>query len=390
VIKILPTSRPAAARRGFTIMEMIVVIVLLLALLALVLPAFVSIKRSSEFSVSQELVKQAVRDARGRALSSNSDSAVVFSYNPENGLQLIACTRLGSIIDGNLNNPNDPTNPAVTRDVFAPVTGRKPVTLPVGVSVRGYAPAFKVDAHWYEPINNGGNRYTVDEPAWVFPETDFYSRLVTSAASAQDVGSDRQTFMVRFQARTGQLVASEPTAAVVVFPRPSASGRGAGTIAGVERLDLSTDVAAQVAAIIERPEWGGVASAAKPVGQRDLLGDDSSDTVLTRSVGRLAVYRERDLAQALGTRLDPVSQTIYELPANYKAALAGNRSNRTVYPQYLPELRNEARTPLMVSRWVEGFGNLTDASSNVRSTGARPIIYSVHPLRGELVEEVAQ
>jgi hypothetical protein len=61
-----------------------------------------------------------------------------------------------------------------------------------------------------------------------------------------------------------------------------------------------------------------------------------------------------------------------------------------VYPQYLPEIRNEARTPLMVSRWVEGFGNLTDASSNVRSTGARPIIYSVHPLRGELVEEVAQ
>jgi|GEM_PF-834400 len=383
--RLSPGSRP----RGFTIMEMIVVVIMLLAVLAMVLPSFVSLKRSGEFSVAQELLKQAVRDARGRALSAKNDTAVVFVFSPETGVQLLVCERVGqTIVDGDTSQTNA-GGAVVEREVFVPITGRKPVEIPRGVSVRGYAKQFSVDNAWYEPTQNGGVRYLVDDPAWVFPETDFYSRLVADnqANTAADVGRDRQTFMVRFASRTGQLVAGEAAAAVVVLPRPSASGRQR-DLAAIERLDLSADLASQVASIVERPLWpdGSVA----PLAQRGLLGDDSSDTALVRSVTRLALYRERELAAALGVRLDAVSGTIYELPENYQNVGGAQRDSRTVYPQYVLELREDSRTPVSVLRWVEGFSVLNDASSTVRSAGGRPLLYSVHPLRGELLEEISR
>lgn len=374
---------------GFTIMEMIVVVIMLLAVLAMVLPSFVSLKRSGEYTVAQELLKQAVRDARGRALSAKNDTAVVFVFSPDTGIQLLVCERVGQTILDRDTSQTGGGAVFVEREVFVPITGRKPVEIPRGVSIRGYAKQFSVDNAWYEPTQNGGVRYLVDEPAWVFPETDFYSRLVADnqANSAADVGRDRQTFMVRFASRTGQLVTGEAAAAVVVLPRPSASGRQR-DLAAIERLDLSADLASQVASIIERPLWPG--GSTSPLAQRDLLGDDSGDTALVRSVTRLALYRERDLAAALGVRLDPVSGTIYELPENYQTAGGAQRDSRTVYPQYVLELREDSRTPLSVLRWVEGFGVLTDASSTVRSAGGRSLLYSVHPLRGELLEEISR
>ncbi len=364
-------------RSGFTLMEMIVVIVILLTLLTLVLPAFVSIKKSSEYSISQELLKQAVRDAHGRALAARYDTAVVFAYSPDQGLQMIPCNMIGRVLDGNLRDPTDRNNPQVTRDVFAPVISRKAVTLPAGVSVRGHVEAFKVDAHWYEPVTDGGQRYTPDEEAWVFPETDFYSRQLQggAAGTTADVGRYRQTFMIRFAARTGQLVPSEAAPAVVVLPRVSATGRQSG-LAASARLDTAPDAGALASSILDRLDWTNE--------QKQLiLGDSSSDTALVRSVTRVAVYRERELAQGLGVRLDNVSQTVYQLATDWQI-------RTDVKPRYKDELSSLATTPKAVRRWFEGRKSLIDVSVEDKTSGSRPIVYSIHPQRGEAIEESSQ
>jgi len=371
-------GRLARSRRGgFTLMEMIVVIVILLTLLTLVLPAFVSIKKSSEYSISQELLKQAVRDAHGRALAARYDTAVVFAYSPDQGLQMIPCNMIGRVLDGNLRDPTDRNNPQVTRDVFAPVISRKAVTLPAGVSVRGHVEAFKVDSRWYEPVVGGGQRYTPGEEAWVFPETDFYSRqlLGGAAGTAADVGRYRQTFMIRFAARTGQLVPSEAAPALVVLPRVSAAGRQGG-LAASARFDTSPDAGALASSILDRLDWTNE--------QRQfVLGDGSSDTSLVRSVTRLAVYRERELAQGLGVRLDDVSQTVYQLAADWQ-------TRTDVTPRYIEELSSVATTPRAVRRWFEGRRSLVDVSDEDKTSGSRPIVYSIHPQRGEAIEESSQ
>ena len=364
-------------RRGFTLMEMIVVIVILLTLLTLVLPAFVSIKKSSEYSISQELVKQAVRDAHGRALAARYDTAVVFAYSPDLGLQMIPCNMIGRVLDGNLRDPADRNNPQVTRDVFAPVISRKAVTLPAGVSVRGHVEANKVDARWYEPTNDGGQRYTPGEEAWVFPETDFYSRQLPNgdAGTFADVGRNRQTFMIRFAARTGQLVSGEAAPAVVVLPRVSASGRESG-LAVSARFDTAPDAGALASSILDRLDWSKEQ-------KQGLLGDSSSDKALVRSVTRLAVYRERELAQALGVRLDAISQTVYLLPSDWQ-------TRTDVIPRYMVELSSLATTPKAVRRWFEGFKSLVDETIVEKTSGSRPVIYSIHPQRGEATEESSQ
>ena len=363
-------------RRGFTLMEMIVVIVILLTLLTLVLPAFVSIKKSSEYSISQELVKQAIRDAHGRALAARYDTAVVFAYSPDLGLQLIPCNMIGRILDGNLRDPADRTNPQVTRDVFAPVVARKTVILPAGVSVRGHVEASRVDEHWYEPVTDGGQRYTPGEEAWVFPETDFYSRQlpIGAAGTRSDVGRYRQSFMIRFAARTGQLVPSEAAPAVVVLPRVSASGREGVPVSA--RLDTATDASALASAILDRLDW-------TKEQKQGLLGDSSSDTALVRSVTRLAVYRERELAQGLGVRLDSVSQTVYQLAPKWQI-------RTDVTPRYIEELSSVATTPKAVRRWFEGRKSLVDDAIVEKTSGSRPVIYGIHPQRGDPVEESSQ
>ncbi|MFN0012313.1 MAG: Tfp pilus assembly protein FimT/FimU [Phycisphaerales bacterium] len=317
-----------ASRRGrapaFTLVEMLVVMLVMSIVALLTVPAFNAFSRSNTQTQAEEALKAALRAARDAALDSSpgEDVVAVFVQPLAGSLQVVLARRAGTIADVLATTGNPP----VVREVFVPIESAPVVSIPRGYAARGYVgPGVLPDSaspvsDWYVRSAGGGVIYQASQSAWVAPETHYFKQVYnTGGLAGQDDGADRNTFMMRFEGGTGA-ASLNPAAVLVVLPRNSATGRDAAPWMQ-NRLDVPLDalgrprpLAVVVDGILNALPAGLPASptqAAVNVARRQLLGHESSDTVLAGPVPRVAVYEESRLAATLGTRVDRLTGTLY-------------------------------------------------------------------------------
>jgi len=337
-MKSLLSPAPSNRRRAsaFTLVEMLVVVTIIIILVLIAVPAFQAMIYSNGRIQAEEGLKAGLalgRDAAVRG-GDGEDAAAVFIYEPGSGIKIIACRRVGSIEDIDLNR----TGPErfVQRDVFVPISTFEPVSLPRIWTVRGYAGSGQIDAGWYEE-SGGSPRYPIGEPSWVFPETGFFDADLNNSAAD---GLNRQTFMVRFAGGTGSVTTASPDAALVVYPRDSRFNRVAG-ISPDLRLDTSKDKVRTARRIM-----ADRISITSEDQRRQLLGEVSGDCLLVKSVTQLALMDETKLASALGVRVSPVTGCIYEASKRPEFVVRNGSGSEP------------AVTAERINRWVQGDTNL--------------------------------
>lgn len=293
------TRTDQAARAGFTLMELIVVMAAIVLLLAVAVPSFASLIASQRRSLAQTQLQAAIGGARTLALQQlrGTDTAAVFTYEPgESGsgagrLTIVMCVQVGSMPD------MVAADPAMTirRDVFVPDASVQPVSLPGGWMVRGLVTDNDTSSQWFAAA--GGGRSD-----WVFPETGFYDQL------SQLDGEDRQTFMVRFEGGTGR-IKSDNTEALVLLRRPSTADRSGTT--GASELFDAEDPARFLRGRMADTSFMSLDSG-RTLTRAEMMGNVSSDTVLTRPVWAVALYQERELATALDLRVNQDTGALYD------------------------------------------------------------------------------
>ncbi|MFO0836728.1 MAG: type II secretion system protein [Phycisphaerales bacterium] len=337
-------------QRAFTLVELLVVITIFVLLLAIAVPSFSSLMRSSERAQAENQLVVGLNQARAASLASESsgDTAAVFFFDNIGRLRIVTCVDVADIPDVDMaGNP-------VTRDVFVPIASYPVVQLPGGWGVRGFAPVGSVDtgskSGWYDRPTASNRVLSATTGNWVFPETAYYDPLNAN----QSQGEHRQTFMIRFQGGAGSLRSDVTTPAVVLDLSPATSFR---TVApwSEYRFD-STD----------RPEVLVRRAVARAATDPDflknklplILGDEAVDTVLTRAITELALYDEKELVGAVGARgTNKATNTIYggtkvnsapSLPRIDTALFAGNF--------------NADQLPVLINDWILGVGEQTKAS----------------------------
>lgn len=290
----------AARASGFTLTELVVVITVVVILLAMAIPAFRETIRTSEESLAETKLRLAIQAGRDAAMRSDrgADTAAVFFYEPGGRVSVVVCEHAGSFTD--FSPPYAATG--VERDVFIPVASSEPLQLPKGWMVRAFVPAggLKVlndsggQRAWYE-----GGRYDEDARSWIFPETGWFDQL----GSATD-GRDRQTFLVRFRGGTGEVAVGDSRDVLVLSTRATSLGRNTPPFSDY-RIDQAKDTGEFVRRLLARADLDPKTELSV------LVGDQSGDTVLARSVEHLALYREVELATAVGLQVDRVTGCLY-------------------------------------------------------------------------------
>lgn len=285
------TPTPRASRlHAFTLIELLVVISLISILLAVAVPAFSSLMASNERAMADSKLKLAAslgRDAAVRAGRGN-DGAVAFFHAPGGRVRAVPFVKVGVIED------EDADGDPVERDIFIPVSTFEPIELPRGWSVRGYAPPNATDEQWYEDTVGTG---VSNEGNWVFPETHYYD------PKASDGGDKRQTFLLRFDAVDGTASVPKSRDALLLDPSTSRTLRDAEPFRTFNPERAASHLA-HVRAILQLPPSDNR--------RRELLGNESPDTVLARQVTQIALYDESRLAGALKIKLDRTTGTIYK------------------------------------------------------------------------------
>ena len=374
--------------RAFTLIEMLAVVAVIAILIGIAVPAFRSLQSNANAATAETLLQSAVSAARNAAVRdrAGNDAAAVFTFEPGGNVTVIVCTQLGQIDDGPATMTAGVATPGVVRDVFAPLESVRAIQLPKGWSVRAFAAPGLIDDKWYEPFGSGENRYRAGESAWVFPESGLYPHEVSRALTG-DVGTFRQSFMVRFEGGTGRLVTFTPEASLVVLARSSGLGRTQDEPFKSNRLDtLSTldasgamvqagngDVATTVEGILTRSFLFDPTLATQPVliYRRLLIGDRAGDSVLCRPVDQLALYKERELCAAFGIEPDRLSGTAYFAPTSAWPLQANpfdgpGVSETVLYPRYVASLRQTDRIDNRINRWVEGYLDLQSTTDTRR------------------------
>ena len=338
-------------RRGFTIIELLVVVLIGLIILSIAVPAFQSMIYSSNRSLAVNAVEAASLMARDVALSSGQDGAVVFVYDPTVGkVQIIPAVKIGTLKEsttapsagGGAVGLNE--TPYFLRDVFVPATTGETIEMPPFWMVRGYAPprtmidrdsAGNEAAVWYTSDVYGGtnaNDAVKEVDHWVFPETGFFPFDAQVVGGGLDGSLDnvndtdptaRQSFMIRFNARTG-VMSRDTNSALFVNPRNSRKRPfGDQPRRGLER-SLRVDLADNMEAWARRSVLAGNLTPEDTIPwspndetlREKIIGNASNDTILVKPVTRIAVYDERKLGIGVGARgLNKVTNTLY-LPAD--------------------------------------------------------------------------
>jgi prepilin-type N-terminal cleavage/methylation domain-containing protein len=414
-------DRPARPERsrGFTVVELLVVVVIILIVLTIATPAFRALIYSSQRSQATNSVNAAALAARELALRSASgdDAAVVFVHDRDGTMRIVPAVRVGSVLEPVTGGGGSTgggaqslgASPLVRRDVFAPVPQAAAYEMPTFWNVRGFAPARSMIewvpgerpreevAVWYNSPLYGGRDADDDaklEGNWVFPETGFYNVESQASAAGPNTFTTRQSFMIRFDARTGG-VSSNRDPALFVDPRPSTADRPGGERPPATqrwlRADRAENLAAWAQGMIEanpfdlngrplNPPYTQVNENAR----LSFIGVASNDTVLVKPVTRVAVYDERRMASAIGARrLNPETNSLYR---PYDPASPGLIAiDTSLFPQSPSE--DEIRT--RINRWVEGDttgengvpdGTIDDADV----PEAR--LFLLQPVTGELAE----
>jgi len=295
VIVLRERQAGAVFGRGYTLPEVIAVVVIITVLISISVPAFTSLQRSAGASRADTLVRLGASAAQDAALNAGAgrDGAVVFLFDPGGRIRIVAGTQAGVL---------RPEEDRVPRAVFVADPSIETIELPTGMLVRGLAPANSMrtptgadstddDAYgWYSR-----DRYDVDRTNWVLPESGF---LDTGSLPA-DEGHKRQSFMLRFEGGTGR--ASVDTGHQALFFDPLAETEFR-TANPWDREGFRPDLRVNHRSLVVRALNDPALSDA----DRELLvGDESPDTVLTRQVPLIGLYSVRDLASAVGDLAPP-------------------------------------------------------------------------------------
>lgn len=400
------------SRRGFTIVELLVVIVIGLVILTIAVPAFQAMIYSSNRSLAVNALTASTQMARDVALSSGQDGAVIFVYDPAVGkMQIIPAVKVGTLREKTVagNGPGISMGvgdmPYYDRDVFVPASIGKVLEMPRYWNVRGYAsPGSLIDrdsagdagATWYTSDTYGGtyaDDNVKDTAHWVFPETGFF------AIDAQVVGGNingslsdvdnslptaRQSFMIRFNARTG-VVSRNTNTALFIDPRNSRErpyGDRPNPYEQTLRIDMADDLEVWANRVIGSSNLTGDNIA---YGNDDdalrfsLLGNGSNDTILVKPVTRMALYDERKLAIAVGARgVNLVTQTLY------KPADQDNSNTKIEFDSALFASFNDSVLLEKINQWIDGdtnFDNSLDLDDEPESR-----IFLIQPYTGEIQE----
>jgi type II secretory pathway pseudopilin PulG len=317
-------SRPVARRRGFSTLEVLVVAGVLVLLLAVAARAVSGVVYSSQRSLAENQLRAALAAARDAAIASReSDVAAVFFFR-DGRIQVQPCIGVGKINDIPMTweGAQSPDAPARDIEVFVPVDGARALQMPRGWTVRGYAPAGSLHREgppgstptpnengwydWIDPADQAAGGTLLDRGVWVFPETDF---LPTDAQGVADTAGDegwrRQTFMIRFAAQSGEAMLGDTRLVLVVDPL-DADYRFTDPFQSDDVLQ-GESIGQRVRKILQDPIL-------TPAVKRELLGDRSSDTVLSRAIAEFALTDERRLANAIGARsLNRDTQSLYRV-----------------------------------------------------------------------------
>ncbi|MCW5775285.1 MAG: hypothetical protein KIS87_02415 [Phycisphaeraceae bacterium] len=319
--------RPTA----FTLTELIIVMALIVLLLSVSIPAFSALMDSSNRSLAETRMRVAIALGREAAMRSDyGDGAVVFFFEPGGRCYAVAYEHVGTFEDLSTGTP-------IRRDVFAPVPALEPVSLPAGWMARGLAmPGWAGQPNsvsaWYDRDNGQSDRYLSADRNWVFPETAFYDPKLP------DQGRKRQTFMVRFRQNTGELAVGDLRDALILAPAPSAAFRNSQPFSKHNFL-ISASPSSMVRQVLDAERIDSSLSTTQ------LLGDQASDTVLARSVSQVVLYKERELASALGVSVDRYTGSLYRDQ--------GGVSNPR--PEYVMGANVK---PDLINRWLEGDTDL--------------------------------
>ncbi len=321
---------------GFTLVEMFVVIAIILIIVALAVPGVNAMVYSSNRALAENSLRVAVGMARDAAIASSrsGDGAAVFLYDPESKQMRIVPAevvgqmndpvdiRAGSVGGDGLGAPSASAfQTTVYRDVLAPIALGQSITLPSSWMVRGYAaPGSMLNPEAVSPGSAGGiNEHqwyrsenyqtatgaTAEEGNWVFPESGFYDVDEPSALTPE---TRRFSFMVRFSARTGAVSRSDREA-IFIDPRPSVEMRDDLAMSRAvdtawKRVDWAEDTRTWAVRTLGRLSSQSI--------EEEVLSANSNDTVLVKSVNRLALYDERRLARGIGGRINQDTGSIYE------------------------------------------------------------------------------
>jgi len=344
----------AALPSGFTLTELMVVISIVVLLMAIALPAFTGMVRDSEKSLADNQLRVAVGAGRDAAIrSSSGDGAAVFLFTPSGRVQVVPCVQIGTLDDEVMDGPV-PTGRFRPRDVFVPVAEVEPLVMPRGWSVRAYAGPGAISragtqsTGWYENAQANVDLTT----NWVFPESGFTRPTGNTDAAVRSRGWQRQSFMIRFKAGSGELDTSgrealvlDPLAVADSIYREASPWTGTTTL----RVPLARQLAIDPARFVRTVLGSSGASGFTAPQQRDLLGDRSAETVLCRGVTELALYREDSLASAMGAASNRRTGTLYAPDAD---SATGPRIDPSVLTQ--SGAADDAQMLEQIGEWITG------------------------------------
>ena len=163
------TSCIGAARRAFTLFELLVVVAIILVLVAVTTPAIGTLIASANFSAAVNSVTGTLGNARAIAISRGVRTGVVFSFDIVDevySLRVVELAPSGS--RGQLTTYTTSTTATIDASVFVPARNSTPVTLPKGTGI--YALSF---THMFDP--NGAASYEVLDPSAPVPLNLWYA-----------------------------------------------------------------------------------------------------------------------------------------------------------------------------------------------------------------------
>lgn len=271
-------------RRAFTIVELLGVMVIIMVLVAISVPAFSSLMRSSRASVADGSLRVALASARDAAVSSldGGDAAAVFLFEPGGRVRVVVCSQVGRLSTLESDYAGRLVGDV---DVFVPDPRYEAQELPANWLVRGLAPALTIaNAQDTQPFAwYSSARYDHQEFNWVLPEDGFFKR-----DERDPEGYRRQTFMVRFDAQSGALDTQDQAPALVYLPsvdlrRTALPFRDYNPLRTEDHRRMVRRILTNTTA----PQ------------REQLLGDRATDTVLARPVAHVALYDVRELARKL-------------------------------------------------------------------------------------------